>query len=67
LEFTIKREEEQKIFGKSLAWPCKEYKKSKLGMVTQTHYPSYSGGRDWDDHITRLGWVKMLVRPHLNK
>jgi hypothetical protein len=32
-------------------------------MVAQAHNPSFSGGRDWEDHILRLVYAKVQETP----
>jgi hypothetical protein len=38
-----------------------------LGIVVHTCHPSYSGGRDREDHGSRTAWGKMLVRHPFQK
>jgi hypothetical protein len=35
--------------------------------VAYTYNPSYSGGRDQDDHGLKLAWANSSMRPYLQK
>jgi hypothetical protein len=35
--------------------------------VAHTYNPSYTGGRDQEDHGSKPAWAKLFVRPYLKK
>jgi hypothetical protein len=41
--------------------------KSSQAPVAHTCNPSYSGGRDQEDHGCKPAWEKLLLRPYLEK
>jgi hypothetical protein len=54
-----------------LAWAkaCNIFKKHfhwALGWLISVN-PSYSGGRDWEDHCLKTAWANSSVRPYLEK